>query len=88
MDLKKALVGVLLTGSVYNVMAVECQGVPTAVKMGEYGGQESLIFVKIDELDFSLGRYDDPQAKFRISLAQSALVAGREMLLRFYAPAS
>lgn len=64
--------------------AVNCAGVPSTVKMGEYGIQEAYIITTINGRDYRLGRYDEDGAKIRLSLVQSALLADKEVVFRFY----
>ena len=64
--------------------AVNCSGIPSAVKMGEYGLQEAYIITTINGKDYRLGKFDDDGAKIRLSIAQSALLAEKEVVLRFY----
>jgi len=65
--------------------AIDCKGVPQAVKMGEYGNQEAFVMVRINNLDYRLGTPDNPTTKIRVSLAQTALVSGTELKLRYWA---
>jgi len=55
-------------------VAVDCTGVPSVVKMGEYGAQEAYVIVRINDLDFRMGKPADDAVKARMSLAQSALM--------------
>lgn len=67
-----------------SLFAGDCRGIVTAVKVGEYGKQESNLLVTVNGSDYNLGTYTDPLAKVRFSVAQSALIANHEILLRFY----
>ena len=69
---------------------VNCSGEVTTTKVGEYGAQETYLIVNIKDSngvkrDYRLGKYsgDDP-AKARLSLATAALVASKNLMLRFY----
>jgi hypothetical protein len=64
--------------------AVDCVGVPQAVKMGEYGNQEAYVIVRIHGLDYRLGMPEDEATKIRVSLAQTALVSGFPLKLRIW----
>lgn len=67
-----------------NVLAVDCMGIPTVVKMGEYSAQEAYAIVRINSKDYRLGKPTDDNVKARMSLAQTALVADKNLMLRFY----
>jgi hypothetical protein len=64
--------------------AADCYGVPEAVKMGEYGAQEAYVIVSMGAKDYRLGRYDAEGTKIRLSLVQTALVAEKQIKLRFW----
>jgi len=74
--------GVLLSTSALS--AVDCYGVPSFVKMGEYGNQEAYIIIRVKDKDYRLGIATDDNAKIRLSIAQSALMADKEVKLRFW----
>ena len=65
-------------------VAVDCTGVPSVVKMGEYGAQEAYVIVRINDLYFRMGKPIDNAVKARKNLAQSALIANHQIKLRLY----
>ncbi len=69
-------------GNVFS--ATDCTGVPSAVKMGEYGNQEAYVIVRIGDVDYRLGRFDDDAAKVRLTIVQSALMSQEQVKLRFF----
>lgn len=64
--------------------AIDCYGIPSFVKMGEYGAQESYVIVRLGDNDYRLGHVSDDATKIRVSIAQTALVTDKEVKLRFY----
>ena len=64
--------------------AVDCIGTPDAVKMGEFGAQESYAILRMDGKDYRLGLPTEDAVKVRVSLAQTALAAGKQVRLRFW----
>jgi hypothetical protein len=52
--------------------------------MGEYGAQESYVITNIGGKDYRLGKPDDDAVKMRASIVQTALVAEKAIILRFY----
>jgi hypothetical protein len=83
---KLVAVGFLLGFNLGEVIAqVNCYGVPLAVKAGEYGAQEDFAIVTIGNHDYRLGSMSaSPAAKYRVSLAATAMTSGRPLLLRFF----
>ena len=67
-----------------NAYSADCYGIPNVVKMGEYGAQESYVIMRMDGKDYRLGRFDEEATKYRISLAQTALVSDKQIKLRFW----
>lgn len=67
---------------------VDCYGVPTVLKMGEYGSQEAYVIVRVEGKDFRLGKPTDASTMVRMSTAQSALIANLQVKLRFYGEVS
>ncbi len=74
--------------SVNTFASADCYGVPSVVKMGEYGAQESYVIVRLGGKDYRLGNPSDAAVKMRASIVQTALVAGKQVKLRFYREAS
>lgn len=64
--------------------AVDCSGVPEVLKMGDFGSQERYVIVDLGGRDYRLGDAADHRTKARLALAQTALLAGRKLTLRFY----
>lgn len=64
---------------------VNCTGIPSATKVGEFGNQAEYLIVTISGRDYRLGPATDDRAKARLSLASAALVAGKTLALRFWA---
>lgn len=69
-----------------SVAAVNCIGVPSSTKVGEFGAQESYLIVSVGGLDFRLGLLDDQGAKLRFAIANIALSQNKNILLKFYNP--
>lgn len=84
MKLYAIVVGLSLATSALG--SVNCIGVPTATKVGDYGNQEGYLIVTINNLDFRLGPLDDQGAKSRLALATAALAAEKPLMLRFFDP--
>lgn len=82
--LKYLVIAIVFSISAQTMAAVDCKGLPDIVKMGEYGAQEAYSIVRINNLDFRLGQAEDDFTKARLSLATTALVADKEILLKFY----
>ncbi|MBT9494363.1 MAG: hypothetical protein IV107_18910 [Paucibacter sp.] len=68
--------------------AVNCVGLPQAVKVGEFGAQEGYLIVTINNLDYRLGPVDDPSAKVRVVIALTAIANNKPLVLRFWDPHS
>lgn len=65
--------------------AVNCIGVPHAVKVGEYGNQEGYLIVTINNLDFRMGpATNDQVAKARLALAMTAITSNKSLLIKFW----
>jgi hypothetical protein len=86
--MKPFIVAISLLASMPVLASVNCAGVPTATKVGEFGAQESYLIVTINNLDFRLGLVDDQGAKARFAIATAALAADKALLLRFFDPYS
>gem|GEM_PF-5399752 len=67
---------------------VYCVGVPSVVKVGETGKQESYLIVRVEGKDYRLGIATDDLAKSRFALATSAVVSKSRLILSFYAETS
>lgn len=68
----------------FNIYAVDCYGITSFVKMGEYVDQESYIIVRINDKGYRLGKASDDATNIQLSIAQTALVTDKEVKLRFY----
>lgn len=84
MKLCAIAIGLLFSASVLG--SVNCIGVPSATKVGDFGNQESYLIVTLNNLDFRLGLVDDQAAKARLALATAALAGEKSLLLRFFDP--
>lgn len=71
-----------------SVAAINCTGIPSAIKVGEFGSQEGYLIVSMNNLDFRLGLINDPAAKARFAVLTAAIVANIPVLLRFWDPYS
>ena len=79
--------GVILF-SINALASINCSGVPSVVKMGEFGAQESYVIVRIGGKDYRLGKPADDATKMRAAIVQTALVADKQVALRFYSEES
>ncbi len=84
MNYKTLGMTVLMLGLPFKALAAECYGVPQVVKMGEYGAQEAYIILRMNSLDYRMGRPDDDAAMARMSIIQTALIAEKDVKLRFW----
>ncbi|MBL4867048.1 MAG: hypothetical protein JKY67_11810 [Pseudomonadales bacterium] len=78
--------GLLISTISYAV--VDCRGTPSSAKVGEYGNQEGFLIVDIAGTDYRLGPGNDDYAKARFAVANTALVSGKDLLLKFYGSSS
>lgn len=78
-----ALLGCVLSVNAFS--AADCDGVPVAVKMGEFGGQEPYAIVRVNGYDYRLGLPSDDAMKMRFSLIQTDMLAGYKVRIRFWA---
>lgn len=85
---KQFLAATVLMFAASSQAAVDCSGVPEVVKMGNYASQERYVIVTINGQDYRLGDGADDYTKARMTLVQTALLAGKKIKLRFYGHSS
>ena len=88
--MKKIIVGVVyiaLLSPVTVLAAVDCKFVPSIVKVGAYGKNESYLFTcggGSDNYCYNLGLGTDDQAQNRYSTAMAAMIAGKNIELKIH----
>jgi hypothetical protein len=56
--------------------------------MGEFGAQEEFVIVRIGSMDYRLGLPSEDATKIRLSIVQSAILAEKQVKLRFWLPST
>lgn len=86
--MKNFFIIIFITFSSTSFAYPTCQGIPNTIYAGAHGPSPSeanyWVTFEGSSLRYRLGLPSDDMAKSRFSLAQTALVAGKQFILKFY----